>query len=195
MEITDYDGIADSYMKVKIPALKRTIFINRDPYFLSFPEIVFAIPYIVSSNYQNFRLATESVVSVAYANLDKLYLPSLPNIDVCCEICMGDDISYDSFPSQEEFVKSIISHFWSSNFNFDIVGAFSCYGQDVLNMKHPRLSPNKYRWSYLPNENWNGSILGDFKAWAKKTKENPDWVPGPEDMIEMNKGCWSNFGY
>lgn len=81
-------------------------------------------------------------------NLKNAYIPPFSNIDAYMKVCISLG---GPFGSVEELTNSVVSNFWQTTFNLDIVCAISNYGRK--------------------------SLLSDHRKWQKKTKAEPLWVP------------------
>ena len=200
MEISTFTSYLGDYILAEIPACKRSLFFEGNyRRFLSLPSILFSIPY--HSRSSSLKLGRSSIL-VAYKFQDKIYLPSLPNTCDTCAICLGDnddlfDLNHFLSDTKEELAKKIISYYWSSEFNYDLNGAKEIYNPNLYkNSSNNSLKQYNLKCEKYENpQDWNGSVLGSYDDWAKKTKENPEWVPGPEEMFELKKGFWDYFNY
>lgn len=121
-----------------------------------------SFPYLIFSirktndRIQNIRLAFATKLD---SDCPKLYLPPLDNCFAQhLDICMP-------FRDVEQpiggIARAVVEQFWKTVFNRTEGDARFIY-----------------RRQNLP--------LASYKKWHKKTKEDPLWIPGPTDLIELN---------
>ena len=147
-------------------------------FFLSFPYVFFRIIYHKNEN--NRFYFYKNGLSVALGvdeNVEKIFRPPMPNIFNHLGICFPVQEEY--FSDIESMCNSCVRDFWASEFSYtpDNTYDFSHYYSGNRNSQY--------------SEN---SIFSDYNQWAKKTKENPDWIPGEEEILQ----CYSKdsfFGY
>jgi len=140
---------------VEIPECRRTIFVEKKAYFLSFPKIRFFISYI---RQRNGAYASRFFRMCFVHNKKKTILvPPLPNLfgdlKVCCPGAKGNTL--------EQLIDNQIEVLFSSQFNDETWETFEEYYED----------DNDY------DDDEMQSVVKYLKKWMKKTKTNPKWVP------------------
>lgn len=94
----------------------------------SFSRHSLSLPYVVFV--AHFKEGVFSTVYCGWRSMklgslnDMLAMPFLPNIHDNLAVCMGNTFSCDSEPTMADAVEKVISHFWQSNFNSDLVNGW-----------------------------------------------------------------------
>lgn len=169
------DICSEGVVLVEIPPCKRTIFFEGSSYFLSFPKILFFMRYIKTRSQRHHV----RFVRMAFTKGRKLTLmvPPLTNIahdDL--EICLSKKCSGNTL---EEMASNQIANIFSSQFNCDITDIF----QECYEVK-------------IEDDDFGlGGIKEYFEKWAKKTKNNPNWVPKNFQQFNNADGFYNWHDY
>lgn len=140
-------GFGPASMAVVHPPRCRTIFINNQPHYLSFPWVVYIIRYFAYPRKNKFEKLYVYFSPKPVSLLTKLNYANLHN-NFNNSICMGEVDIYNSMPLLEMKTK-VIDAFWSSSF----------YGNELPLLK---LESWEYLTKYRPK-----SILDQCKKFPK----------------------------
>ena len=166
--------------------MKRTIIFDsdwddepREQFFLSFPYVFFAIKYIIRKrkNKDNNKMTTTYRPTKLYAcfgtdaELKSPFEAALPNIYDDNSVCI--DLPYKNYSSIKELVNEVVKCFWTTAFD-----------PEELNSSY-----EDYNSSYEDYDDDDDDpkikTLTDYKLWAKKTKQKPNWIPTAPEMLEI----------
>jgi hypothetical protein len=161
------------------PPQRRVVFYKSKHYFISLPVVLYRIRYVKKKD--GLKLADLAVGFVAEENIDKdtnIYFPSLPNVDgddndspESLVVCMKGGKKCETL---DALVKQTIHTFWASKFNNQMEGGdgYARYDEDA--------DYDDWGWDYDASPEV-------FKKWQKKTKQDPNWIPGIKDMKRWGK--------
>ena len=160
-----------------IKASRRSIKAGRTRYFLSFPEMVFRFEYRekyeVNGSKDNLLVRKVScgfLNSEAPRGQTKIYSPALTNISSDLRVCSSGIPIHAK--TVEELCRKAVADFWNSTYNNEMLDTIFEYED------HEADHDEKM-------------TLKNFKRWSKRTSEEPDWKPGPKDMVFW--GTFSGF--
>lgn len=156
---------------------KRTVLYGKTPHsikktvshFISLPFVFYKLYY---HHYQSLHYNLENdkieatALFVAFAIEEKpkhIYLPPLRNFythDRRCRVCLGKESFVEKNPV--DLLEKIITAFWNSRFNTGL-------GLDFIGQS---------------NSNYNS--LYPIKKWVLNTKADPNWIPGKNDLMEID---------
>lgn len=143
--------------------------VPREQFFLSFPYVFFAIKYIIRKrkNKNNNKMTTTYRPTKLYAcfstdaELKSPFEAALPNIHDDNSVCI--DLPYKNYSSIKELVNEVVKCFWTTAFD-----------PEELNSQYEDFDDDP-----------KIKTLSDYKLWAKKTKQKPNWIPTAPEMLEI----------
>ena len=142
-------------------------FLYKKSFFLSIPYVFFRIIYYNRNNKEYYT--------------NTLFRPPFPNIFYNCNCCCPMKTVF--FSSLEAMIKAQISSFWAAEFsyvkghNYDPNGLYCPHFK--LNLEGEVVAKSINSDQY-PED----ALLVDHRKWEQKTKENPEWIPGQDEMLQ-----------
>lgn len=165
------DSSKKSSIEVIQKPIKRTLKFNYNTlnvtgnFFVSLPSIILKIDYI---KYKDKVHMGKPIMAVIENN--NYYELPLGNVYFNGSICMGSSFRRN-YNNPIDMYKTVISSFWQSEFNHGV---------------HHCLYGNVDEYSSLL---WKVPIANPVE-WAKRTKENPDWIPEGKDLTRSYPDCF-----
>ena len=168
LEFKQEDNVVN--LKFEIPPCRRTLIFSKkvakkSNYFLSFPTISFSIEMELYQGEQYKYI--EFNVECSFIINKKHYLIPLPNFE-SNYICLGIDehnrkeLKYRQtiFENQDKdkLMDFICNKFWLNKYDSGL----------------------NYNVDFYKDEN---KKIVDLDYWEQKTKQDPNWIPSPEDLI------------
>ena len=149
-------------------ACRRFVFYRNEKYFISIPPIRFRLNY----EKLNGKYFFKTLFGFIFLNGKYFNIP-LRNINNAGVICLGSILSEDVIcDNAYDLIHNSMNIFWKSSF------------EDCAFGRSHRLYKEK------------GKFICSLQLWEEKTKEDKNWVPSEEDLIEFNeKNNGSSFSF